>query len=171
MIRWSSAPPPSPCRRLRAKIVDVVADVLPRSAFPASAVYVDHSPRLLLPGPRRRPRPPQRARPDPSGRASRDGHQGRGRPAAASPPSRRHALERHPAHHHPRRLPRQAGTPAAASAGSTWGFYGGVIPGNTDQLLPLVEAGVRGFKGFLIEIGGIFSLFFSDFDIDSPALS
>jgi dihydroorotase-like cyclic amidohydrolase len=33
------------------------------------------------------------------------------------------------------------------------GFYGGIIPGNADQLLPLVEAGVRGFKGFLIASG------------------
>lgn len=43
-----------------------------------------------------------------------------------------------------------------ASQGQCWvdvGFYGGVIPGNADELLPLVEAGVRGFKGFLIESG------------------
>ncbi|KAK8087831.1 Allantoinase [Apiospora hydei] len=44
----------------------------------------------------------------------------------------------------------------AAAQGQCWvdvGFYGGVIPGNADELLPLVEAGVRGFKGFLIESG------------------
>jgi allantoinase len=44
----------------------------------------------------------------------------------------------------------------AASQGQCWvdvGFYGGVIPGNANELLPLVEAGVRGFKGFLIESG------------------
>jgi allantoinase len=43
-----------------------------------------------------------------------------------------------------------------AAQGQCWvdvGFYGGVIPGNTHELLPLVEAGVRGFKGFLIESG------------------
>ncbi|KDN65685.1 putative allantoinase [Colletotrichum sublineola] len=50
------------------------------------------------------------------------------------------------------------GTRAVASGGVTtcWvdvGFYGGVIPGNADQLVPLVEKGVRGFKGFLIESG------------------
>ncbi|RAO65372.1 uncharacterized protein BHQ10_001384 [Talaromyces amestolkiae] len=33
------------------------------------------------------------------------------------------------------------------------GFYGGVIPGNADELKPLVEMGVRGFKGFLIDSG------------------
>src|SRR6187401_1161142 len=44
----------------------------------------------------------------------------------------------------------------AASRGQCWvdvGFYGGVIPGNANELLPLVEAGVRGFKGFLIDSG------------------
>ncbi|RUS21754.1 hypothetical protein BC937DRAFT_91523 [Endogone sp. FLAS-F59071] len=33
------------------------------------------------------------------------------------------------------------------------GFWGGVIPGNHDQLKPLVNEGVRGFKCFLIESG------------------
>lgn len=43
-----------------------------------------------------------------------------------------------------------------AARGQCWvdvGFYGGVIPGNEDQLVPLVQAGVRGFKCFLIESG------------------
>ncbi len=43
-----------------------------------------------------------------------------------------------------------------AAEGKCWvdvGFYGGIVPGNADELLPLVEAGVRGFKGFLIESG------------------
>lgn len=33
------------------------------------------------------------------------------------------------------------------------GFYGGIIPGNASDLKPLVKAGVRGFKGFLIDSG------------------
>jgi allantoinase len=33
------------------------------------------------------------------------------------------------------------------------GFWGGVIPGNQADLVPLVEAGVRGFKCFLIDSG------------------
>ncbi|KAJ3575130.1 hypothetical protein NP233_g1309 [Leucocoprinus birnbaumii] len=33
------------------------------------------------------------------------------------------------------------------------GFWGGVIPGNQDDLGPLVDAGVKGFKCFLIESG------------------
>lgn len=33
------------------------------------------------------------------------------------------------------------------------GFYGGVIPGNTAELEPLIDAGVLGFKSFLIHSG------------------
>lgn len=33
------------------------------------------------------------------------------------------------------------------------GFYGGLIPGNTDQIEPLIEAGVFGIKAFLIHSG------------------
>lgn len=32
-------------------------------------------------------------------------------------------------------------------------FWGGIIPGNADDLVPLLKAGVRGFKCFLIESG------------------
>jgi allantoinase len=32
-------------------------------------------------------------------------------------------------------------------------FWGGVVPGNVDELAPLVERGVRGFKCFLIDSG------------------
>ena len=44
----------------------------------------------------------------------------------------------------------------AAAQGKCWvdvGFYGGIIPGNVGELKPLVKAGVRGFKGFLIDSG------------------
>ncbi|EED20207.1 allantoinase Dal1, putative [Talaromyces stipitatus ATCC 10500] len=43
-----------------------------------------------------------------------------------------------------------------AAKGKCWvdvGFYGGVIPGNAHELKSLVEMGVRGFKGFLIDSG------------------
>src|SRR5688572_27826122 len=33
------------------------------------------------------------------------------------------------------------------------GFWGGVVPGNTDQLAPMLEAGVVGFKCFLVPSG------------------
>jgi allantoinase len=44
----------------------------------------------------------------------------------------------------------------AAAAGQCWidvGFWGGVVPGNTNELNPLLDAGVRGFKCFLIHSG------------------
>ncbi|PKC04751.1 allantoinase [Rhizophagus irregularis] len=43
-----------------------------------------------------------------------------------------------------------------AARGKCWvdvGFFGGVIPGNQDELVPLIKAGVKGFKGFLIDSG------------------
>jgi allantoinase len=44
----------------------------------------------------------------------------------------------------------------AATAGKLWidaGFWGGVIPGNTRELAPMVAAGARGFKCFLCPSG------------------
>ncbi|KAF3992120.1 hypothetical protein FT663_02437 [Candidozyma haemuli var. vulneris] len=43
-----------------------------------------------------------------------------------------------------------------AAKGQTWvdvGFWGGMVPTNLDDLVPLIRMGVRGFKGFLIESG------------------
>ncbi|GMM38026.1 allantoinase [Saccharomycopsis crataegensis] len=43
-----------------------------------------------------------------------------------------------------------------AAKGKTWvdvGFWGGLVPDNLDDLEPLMDAGVRGFKGFLIDSG------------------
>jgi len=34
-----------------------------------------------------------------------------------------------------------------------YGFWGGVVPGNADELQPMIDAGVIGFKCFLIESG------------------
>jgi allantoinase len=42
---------------------------------------------------------------------------------------------------------------ASGSARVDYGFWGGVIPGNGDQLSELAAAGVRGFKCFLIDSG------------------
>jgi allantoinase len=44
----------------------------------------------------------------------------------------------------------------AATAGKLWidaGFWGGVIPGNVEELAPMVAAGARGFKCFLCPSG------------------
>jgi allantoinase len=44
----------------------------------------------------------------------------------------------------------------AAAAGQCWvdvAFWGGVVPGNAPHLAPLVAAGVKGFKCFMIDSG------------------
>jgi allantoinase len=44
----------------------------------------------------------------------------------------------------------------AAAAGKLWvdvGFYGGIVPGNANQIAPLARAGVHGFKVFLCHSG------------------
>lgn len=43
-----------------------------------------------------------------------------------------------------------------AATGKTWvdvGFWGGLVPDNLNDLIPLIRSGVRGFKGFLIDSG------------------
>jgi dihydroorotase-like cyclic amidohydrolase len=53
-------------------------------------------------------------------------------------------------------------TKREAAQGQCWvdvGFWGGVVPGNEGDLVPLVKAGVKGFKCFLIESGVDVSMF------------
>lgn len=47
-------------------------------------------------------------------------------------------------------------TKIAAARGQTWvdtAFWGGLVPDNLGELVPLIRAGVRGFKGFLMDSG------------------
>ncbi|SPQ24815.1 ec7fddb4-bd94-4eb9-a491-9aec9ddaa693 [Thermothielavioides terrestris] len=131
------------------KITSVVQELLPRSSFPEAWVYHDYSPKLLLPG-----LVDAHVHLNEPGRTEWEGFN-TGTKAAASggvttvidmplnaiPPTTTLAGFR-------KKL--------AASRGQCWidvGFYGGVVPGNAAELLPLAEAGVRGFKGFLIDSG------------------
>lgn len=131
------------------KIVSITPTLLPRSAFSSSVTYTDYSPRVLLPG-----LVDAHVHLNEPGRTEWEGFH-TGTKAAASggvttvvdmplnaiPPTT--TLE-------------GFRVKLAASVGQCWvdvGFYGGIIPGNADQLLPLIEAGVRGFKGFLIDSG------------------
>ncbi|KAM7185133.1 hypothetical protein V8F33_012579 [Rhypophila sp. PSN 637] len=131
------------------KIESITQEVLPRSAFPPSATYHDYGHKVLIPG-----LVDAHVHLNEPGRTEWEGF-ATGTKAAASggvttvvdmplnaiPPTT--TLEGFK-------------VKVAASRGQCWvdvGFYGGVIPGNAEELLPLVEAGVRGFKGFLIESG------------------
>ncbi|GJC88474.1 allantoinase [Colletotrichum liriopes] len=131
------------------KIVNIIPAVLPKDSFPASTAYIDYGSKLLLPG-----LVDAHVHLNEPGRTEWEGFWTGTRAAAsggvttvvdmplnAIPPTTTVAGFREK---------------LAASQGQCWvdvGFYGGVIPGNADDLLPLVEAGVRGFKGFLIESG------------------
>ncbi|KAK3346820.1 allantoinase-like protein [Lasiosphaeria hispida] len=131
------------------KIVSIVPNLLPRSAFPASVSYKDYSPRILIPG-----LVDAHVHLNEPGRTEWEGFH-TGTKAAASGGVTT-VID----------MPLNAIPPTTtlegfkvkltASRGQCWvdvGFYGGVVPGNAEELLPLVEAGVRGFKGFLIDSG------------------
>lgn len=131
------------------KIVAIEPAVVPKSSFPSSVTYVDHGSKLLMPG-----LVDAHVHLNEPGRTEWEGFSTGTRAAASGGVTT--VID----------MPLNAIPPTttvagfkeklAASQGQCWvdvGFYGGVIPGNADELLPLVEAGVRGFKGFLIESG------------------
>ncbi|KAI1087003.1 allantoinase [Rostrohypoxylon terebratum] len=131
------------------KIVAIVPEVLPQASFPPSTTYINYGSKLLIPG-----LVDAHVHLNEPGRTEWEGFNTGTRAAASGGVTT--VID----------MPLNAIPPTttlagfkeklAASQGQCWvdvGFYGGVIPGNADELLPLVEAGVRGFKGFLIESG------------------
>ncbi|KAF2102331.1 allantoinase [Rhizodiscina lignyota] len=131
------------------KITTIFHSVLPASDFPPGTPYRDYTPHILLPG-----LVDAHVHLNEPGRTEWEGFWTGTRAAAfggvttvvdmplnAIPPTTTVA---------------NLHEKVEAAQGKCWvdvGFYGGIIPGNADELLPLVDAGVRGFKGFLIDSG------------------
>ena len=131
------------------KITSIERSVLPPSAFPAGTPYIDHSPHILLPG-----LVDAHVHLNEPGRTEWEGFWTGTQAAAFGGVTT--VVD----------MPLNAIPPTTtvsnlkekidAAQGKCWvdvGFYGGIIPGNEQELKPLVKAGVRGFKGFLIDSG------------------
>ena len=131
------------------KITSIFHSVLPPSDFPPGTLYADHSPHLLLPG-----LVDAHVHLNEPGRTEWEGFYTGTQAAAfggvttvidmplnAIPPTTTVAA---------------LNEKVRAAEGQCWidvGFYGGIIPGNAGELRTLVDQGVRGFKGFLIDSG------------------
>lgn len=131
------------------KITSIFHSVLPATGFPPGTAYTNYSPRILLPG-----LVDAHVHLNEPGRTEWEGFWTGTRAAAfggvttvvdmplnAIPPTT--TVE-------------NLHTKIDAAQGKCWvdvGFYGGIVPGNAGELKALVDEGVRGFKGFLIDSG------------------
>jgi allantoinase len=131
------------------KVTSIFHSVLPQETFPLGTPYIDHSPHIIIPG-----LVDAHVHLNEPGRTEWEGFWTGTRAAAfggvttvidmplnAIPPTTTVAGFKEK---------------LAAAQGKCWvdvGFYGGIVPGNSHELKPLVREGVRGFKGFLIDSG------------------
>lgn len=131
------------------KIISIFDAVLPRSEFSKNVTYVDYKLQILMPG-----LVDTHVHLNEPGRTSSEGFY-TGTQAAASggiTTVMDMPLNSIPATTSVTSLK----TKMRAARDKCWvdvGFLGGIIPGNTEQLRPMTQAGVRGFKGFLIDSG------------------
>lgn len=135
--------------RVTGKITAIFDSVVPATDFPAGTPYTDYSPHVLLPG-----LVDAHVHLNEPGRTEWEGFYTGTQAAAfggvttvvdmplnAIPPTTTVA---------------NLDEKISAAHGKCWvdvGFYGGVIPGNAHELKGLVDHGVRGFKGFLMDSG------------------
>lgn len=135
--------------RSTGKIAAVFDSVIPASEFPAGTPYTDYSPYVLLPG-----LVDAHVHLNEPGRTEWEGFYTGTQAAAFGGVTT--VID----------MPLNAIPPTTtvaglhekvqAAQGKCWvdvGFYGGIIPGNAGELKGLVNEGVRGFKGFLIDSG------------------
>lgn len=131
------------------KILSLFRSVLPPSSFSHGTSYTDYSPHILLPG-----LVDTHVHLNEPGRTEWEGFW-TGTQAAASGGVTT-VID----------MPLNAIPPTTTVAGlkekiraaqdRCWvdvGFYGGIVPGNAGDLKSLIDEGVRGFKGFLIDSG------------------
>ncbi|KAF2227721.1 hypothetical protein BDZ85DRAFT_315260 [Elsinoe ampelina] len=131
------------------KIQEVHDSVLPRSKFPESTEYIDHSPNLLLPG-----LVDAHVHLNEPGRTEWEGFWTGTRAAAFGGVTT--VIDMPLNSIPPTTTVENFNTKLEAARPQVWvdvGFWGGIIPGNVSSLKPLIAAGVRGFKGFMIESG------------------
>ena len=131
------------------RVLSLHPSLLPPNAFPISAAYHDVSPYVILPG-----LVDAHVHLNEPGRTEWEGFDTGTRAAASGGVT---TVIDMPLNAIPPTTTVQGlAAKVEAARGKCWvdvGFWGGVVPGNTGELVGLVDGGVRGFKGFLCDSG------------------